>query len=213
MAASVRRAARWLAHVLVVQQAAGFVAPVIQTQEHAAQHIHAPARQRRCLQTAAAHVLDGRPIAAPIEPVSDTVVLKLAEKEMTTTGGLFLPELANKKRTTGTVVAVGPGKKHWETGTLFPMASKPGQQIVFGRFDGAEIKYDQQDHLLLRDDDCLLIFSGDKPTLESAQVVSDRILVRVQKTLEQVKVSELFGDGVCMCTHLVANNGADVHGY
>ena len=189
--APVRRAAAWLAGALSLQSVCGFVAPSTAAAAAAAQPCQrcAPLRAAAATAATAAHTLDGKPLSGPMQPLGDTVIIKLTERKSTTEGGLFLPELKKVKVTTGTVTAVGPGRRHWETGQTYPMATKPGQKVLFGRYDGAEVSYDFQEYLLLRDDDCLLTFEGDKPNLDTVQLSSDRILVKVIKPIEQVKAS------------------------
>ncbi|KAG5178751.1 chaperonin 10-like protein, partial [Tribonema minus] len=159
-------------------------------------------------------------IRAPLKPIGDTIIVKLAEPKEKTDGGLFLPTMDKVQPTTGTVVAAGPGKRHWETGQLYPMGVQPGQKVLFGRFDGSTVKYNGADHLLLRGDDCLLTYEGDAPSAATAQMVGDRILVRIVRELERTKASgvvvaavaareqkETMGEVVKMGPGRIAPNG------
>ena len=91
---------------------------------------------------------------------------------------------AKKKSTTGTVVAVGPGKTHPDSGFLVKMDVHPGESVVYGEFDGTEISYQGSAHTLIRDDDILVKYKGDKITRDNVMMMSDKMLVRVE-TKEQ----------------------------
>lgn len=80
---------------------------------------------------------------------------------------------------------MGPGKTHQESGLLFPMPVVPGEGVVYGKYDGTEIDYEGDRHTLIRDDDILVKFTGDKLTLETADVVSDNVLVKVEDNEEE----------------------------
>ena len=92
---------------------------------------------------------------------------------------------AKIKKTEGTVISVGPGKTHQESGLLFPMPVVAGEGVVYGKYDGTEVDYEGDRHTLIRDDDILVKFSGDKLTLDSADVVSDNVLVKVEESEEE----------------------------
>ena len=87
---------------------------------------------------------------------------------------------AKIKKTEGIVVSVGPGRNHPESGLLFPMPVVPGDGVVYGKYDGPEVEYDGEKHTLIRDDDILVKFSGEHLTLDTADVVSDNVLVKVE---------------------------------
>lgn len=87
---------------------------------------------------------------------------------------------AKIKKTEGSVISVGPGKTHPESGLLFPMPVVPGEGVVYGKYDGTEVDYDGETHTLIRDDDILVKFSGKELTLATADVVSDNVLVKVE---------------------------------
>jgi chaperonin GroES len=87
---------------------------------------------------------------------------------------------AKIKKTEGSVISVGPGKTHPESGLLFPMPVVPGEGVVYGKYDGTEVEYDGETHTLIRDDDILVKFSGKELTLATADVVGDNVLVKVE---------------------------------
>lgn len=79
---------------------------------------------------------------------------------------------------------MGPGKTHQESGLLFPMPVTEGDGVVYGKYDGTELDYDGARHTLIRDDDVLVKFSGEL-TMETADVVSDNVLVKVDDSEEE----------------------------
>ena len=92
-----------------------------------------------------------------IRPLSDRVLVKRLETEETTSpGGIIIPDTAKEKPQEGEVVAVGPGKAA-NDGTVQPMNVKAGDRVLFGKYAGNEIKIDEQEYLILREDDVLAI--------------------------------------------------------
>ncbi len=98
----------------------------------------------------------------------------------------FSPHQAKIKKTEGTVISVGPGKTHQESGLLFPMPVAPGEGVVYGKYDGTEVEYNGEKHTLIRDDDILVKFDGDRLTLDTAEVVSDNVLVKVEENNDEM---------------------------
>ena len=71
-----------------------------------------------------------------------------------TKGGIIIPDTAKEKPIQGTVVSVGNGKMN-DNGSIIPMTVKQGDQVLFGKYSGTEIKFDGEEHLILREDDIL----------------------------------------------------------
>lgn len=92
-------------------------------------------------------------MATKIRPLHDRVIIKRLEEEEKTKGGIIIPDTAKEKPQEGRVIAVGPGKH--EDGKLIPMDVKEGDKILFGKYTGAEIKLNGEEHLILREDDIL----------------------------------------------------------
>lgn len=82
-----------------------------------------------------------------IKPLADRVVVKAAEAEEKTAGGLIIPDTAKEKPQKGTVVAVGAGKKDE------PMTVKVGDEVLYGKYSGTEITVDGQPYLIMRESD------------------------------------------------------------
>ena len=92
-------------------------------------------------------------MAAKIRPLHDRVIIKRIEEEEKTKGGIIIPDTAKEKPQEGRVVAVGPGKH--EDGKRIPLDVKAGDKILFGKYSGAEIKLNGEEHLILREEDIL----------------------------------------------------------
>ena len=93
-------------------------------------------------------------------PLHDRILIKRVEdKQQTAKGGIIIPDTAKEKPQEGEVVAVGNGKRE-KDGRIVPLDVKAGDRILFGKFSGAEIKMDNQDYLILREEEVLGIIEG-----------------------------------------------------
>ena len=92
-----------------------------------------------------------------IRPLHDRVIVRRVEEEKKSPGGIVIPDSAAEKPVEGEVVAVGKGKLS-EAGDLRPLDVKVGDRILFGKYSGTEIKIDDDEHLIVREDDILAIF-------------------------------------------------------
>jgi chaperonin GroES len=91
-----------------------------------------------------------------VKPLNDRVlVLRIGEEEKTT-GGIIIPDTAKEKPQEGKVIAVGPGKVNDE-GKKISLDVKAGDKVLFGKYSGNEIKIDNVEHLIMREDDILAI--------------------------------------------------------
>ena len=86
-----------------------------------------------------------------IKPLADKVVIKPAELEETTSGGIVLPDTAKQKPQTGTVVAVGPGRV-LDDGTRKPPEVKVGDVVIYAKYGGNEVTIDNEDYIILDED-------------------------------------------------------------
>lgn len=91
-----------------------------------------------------------------LRPLQDRIIVKRVEEETKTAGGLFIPETAKEKPQRGEIVAVGNGKKT-EDGKVLPLDVKVGDLVLFGKYAGTEIKVDNEDFLMMREDDILAV--------------------------------------------------------
>ena len=86
-----------------------------------------------------------------VRPLADRVMVKPAEAETKTAAGIIIPDTAKEKPMKGEVVAVGPGKKDE------PMTVKEGDQVLYGKYAGTEIRVDGTDYLIMKESDILAI--------------------------------------------------------
>ena len=92
-----------------------------------------------------------------IKPISDHVLIEPIKGEEKSKGGILLPQTAEKERPEqGKIIAVGPGKKD-ETGKIIPMEVKPGDMVLFTKCGPNEIKIDDQEYLIAKEEDILAI--------------------------------------------------------
>lgn len=91
-----------------------------------------------------------------IKPLGDRIVVKPAEAEEKTKGGIILPDTAKEKPVEGTVVAAGPGKKSDE-GKLIEMEVKVGDKVLYGKYSGTEVTVDGEEYLIMRESDIFAI--------------------------------------------------------
>ncbi len=95
-----------------------------------------------------------------VRPLGDRVVVKPAEREEKTKGGIFLPDTATKERPQeGQVLAVGEGRRD-DSGKLVPMNVKVGDRVLFAKYSGTEFKIDDVEYLILAEKDILGIIQG-----------------------------------------------------
>jgi chaperonin GroES len=83
------------------------------------------------------------------------------EEKETIKGGIIIPDTAKEKPQEGEVIAVGGGKKT-EEGKVIPMDVKAGDRILFGKYSGTEIKIDDEEYLIIREDEVLGIIESTK---------------------------------------------------
>jgi chaperonin GroES len=93
-------------------------------------------------------------MAVNLEPMADRVIVKPIEKEEVTKGGLVIPDTAKEKPQEGEVIAVGPGRLS-EDGKRIPVDVKKGDRVIYAKFAGTELKYQDVDYLVLRESDIL----------------------------------------------------------
>jgi len=91
-----------------------------------------------------------------IKPLGERVVIEVEEGDMKTASGIVLPDTAKEKPQKGKVVAVGTGKL-LDNGQRAPMEVKEGDNIIFSKYSGTEVKVDDKDYLVVRESDILAI--------------------------------------------------------
>jgi chaperonin GroES len=99
-------------------------------------------------------------MALKLRPLADRVVVEPIEREETFAGGaLVLPETAKEKPQQGRVLAVGPGARD-EDGDHIEMDVKVGDEVLFAKYAGTEIKVDDKKVLILKENDILAVVEG-----------------------------------------------------
>ncbi len=96
-----------------------------------------------------------------VKPLSDRILVERIEEEETKKGGIILPDTAKEKPQQGKVIAVGPGRID-EKGNRISMEVKKGDYILFGKYSGQEIKIEDKEYLIMREDDVLAIIEKGK---------------------------------------------------
>ena len=89
-----------------------------------------------------------------LRPMQDRIIVKRLEEESKTAGGIFIPETAKEKPQKGKIIAVGNGKKT-EDGKVIPLDVKAGDNVLFGKYAGTEVKIEGEEYLIMREDDIL----------------------------------------------------------
>ena len=98
-------------------------------------------------------------MSVKIHPLHDRVIVRRLEVEKATKGGILIPDSAKEKPIRGEVVAVGRGKL-LDDGSVRELEVKKGDKILFGKYAGTEIKLDDQELVVMREDDIMGIIEG-----------------------------------------------------
>ena len=91
-----------------------------------------------------------------IRPLHDRVLAKRVEEGEQVRGGIIIPDTAKEKPQEAEIIAVGPGKIQ-EDGKRAPMDVKAGDKVLIGKYSGSEIKIDDEDYVILREDEILAV--------------------------------------------------------
>src|ERR1700690_2314235 len=92
-------------------------------------------------------------------PLHDRILSKRLEEKETVKGGIIIPDSAKEKPQEGEVVAVGAGKLN-DKGERIQLDVKTGDRILFGKYSGNDIKIDEQEYLILKEDEILAKLGG-----------------------------------------------------
>ena len=93
-------------------------------------------------------------MASKIRPLHDRILVKRLEEAEKTKGGIIIPDSAKEKPIMGEVIATGKGKVK-DDGTVLAPDVKKGDKILFGKYSGTEVKIEEDEYLILREDDIL----------------------------------------------------------
>lgn len=95
-------------------------------------------------------------MSTDIRPLHDRVLVKRIEATEQVRGGIIIPDTAKEKPQEAEVIAVGPGKL-LEDGKRSPMDVKTGDRVLMGKYSGSEIKLNDQDYVILREEEILAV--------------------------------------------------------
>jgi chaperonin GroES len=89
-----------------------------------------------------------------VKPLHDRILVKRLEAKEQVRGGIIIPDSAKEKPLEAEVIAVGPGKRN-DKGDLMALSVKAGDRILLGKYSGTEVKLDDQEYIILREDEVL----------------------------------------------------------
>lgn len=110
-----------------------------------------------------------------LKPLADRILVKIETPEEKTSGGILLPSAAQSKPQSGSVVAVGDGRRVGEK--KIPVSIENGAKIVYSKYAGTEVEFNGENHLLLKEDDAIGLLSTDN--IEDLKPLNDRVLLKV----------------------------------
>lgn len=87
-------------------------------------------------------------------PLHDRVVIRRAEGELKSSGGIIIPDTAKEKPQEGEVIAVGPGSRD-DSGKLVPLDVKQGDIVLFGKWSGTEVRISGEDLIIMKEADIM----------------------------------------------------------
>jgi len=91
-----------------------------------------------------------------VKPLGDRVLVKRLEEKEEVQGGIIIPDTAKEKPQEAEVIEVGPGKRA-EDGSRIPIEVKKGQKVLISKYGGTDVKLNNIEHVILREDDILAI--------------------------------------------------------
>ncbi|MEM7466626.1 MAG: co-chaperone GroES [Pseudomonadota bacterium] len=92
-----------------------------------------------------------------IRPLHDRVIVKRWDEDTTSAGGIVIPDSATEKPSKGEIIAVGNGKVT-DGGDVRALDVKVGDKVLFGKYSGTEVKVEDDEYLVMREDDIMAVF-------------------------------------------------------
>ncbi|KAL3921629.1 MAG: hypothetical protein SGILL_002648 [Bacillariaceae sp.] len=148
------------------------------------------------------YTLDGEEIRGPITPLRNFILVKVKDTLTATAGGILLPDQSTERPTEGLVMAAGPGKIHPFTAIRIQNPIKEGMSVLYGKYDGKAIEYNEDQCQMIRDDDVLLYYDGITMKLDNVTPVRDYVLLELDKDPETLATSS----GVVIANQVVADD-------
>lgn len=152
--------------------------------------------------TGTSYTLDGEEIRGPITPLRNFILVKVKDTLTATSGGILLPDQSKERPTEGLVIAAGKGKIHPFTAIRIHNPIKEGMSVLYGKYDGKSITYNDDSCQMIRDDDCLLYYEGVTMKLDNVFPVRDYVLVALDEDPESLETSS----GVVIASQVVAED-------
>jgi len=103
--------------------------------------------------------IGGREVSVNIRPLHDRVLARRIEEQEQVKGGIIIPDTAKEKPQEAEIIAVGPGKIQ-EDGKRQAMDVNSGDRVLIGKYSGSEIKIDDEDYVILREDEILAVLGS-----------------------------------------------------
>lgn len=94
-----------------------------------------------------------------VRPLHDRILVRRMKEEEVTTGGIIIPDSAKEKPLRGEIIAAGNGRV-LEDGKTLPLEVRVGDQVLFGKYAGTELKLDSEELIMMREDDILGVFTN-----------------------------------------------------
>ncbi len=94
-----------------------------------------------------------------LRPLHDRILVQRLEAEETAQGGLIIPDTAKEKPQEGIIKAVGNGKV-LDNGKRLEMTLKSGERILFGKYSGSEVRLDDEEYLIMKEEDVLAVLES-----------------------------------------------------
>jgi len=152
--------------------------------------------------TGTSYTLDGEEIRGAITPLRNFILVKVKDTLTATSGGILLPDQSKERPTEGLVIAAGKGKIHPFTAIRIHNPIKEGMSVLYGKYDGKSITYNDDSCQMIRDDDCLLYYEGVTMKLDNVFPVRDYVLVALDEDPESLETSS----GVVISSQVVAED-------
>ncbi len=169
--------------------------------QHKSRHVLA-AEASLSTPTGTSYTLDGEEIRGPIKPLRNFILVKVKDTLTATSGGILLPDQSKERPTEGLVIAAGKGKIHPFTAIRIHNPIKEGMSVLYGKYDGKAIMYNDDSCQMIRDDDCLLYYEGVTMKLDNAFPVRDYVLLALDQDPESLATSS----GVVIASQVVADD-------
>ena len=109
---------------------------------------------------------------AKLTPLHDRVLVRRVEEAETARGGIIIPDTAKEKPQEGVVVAVGQGKR--EKGERVKLDVKEGDRILFGKYSGNEVRIDDEEYIIMREEEILGVLTGAAKHSEKRELAGSR---------------------------------------